>query len=473
MNSFSAALTNMDVEDNYNKSLFLFRRDLRVSDNSGLIEASASSETVVPCFIFDPRLASQNPHFSLNACQFMIESLRDLTRQVASERGLLCVFRGRPEAVVERLIAEEDLEAVFVNKDYTPFSRTRDAAIAKVCEKGGIAFHSSSDVLLHEPGEVLKDDGKPYTIFSHFLRKARSIPVRQVNAAKVNNLSNYRVASDNRELINELPHQNMRGIMHGGRSRSLETLANLYKFANYKTEREYPAKSGTTRLSAHNKFGTCSIREVYHSVVDKLGAEHQLTVELFWRDFYSHIAFFFPHIFSGSFYPKYDALVWNTPARKFDAWCTGHTGFPVVDAGMRELNATGFMHNRVRMIVASFLIKDLHVDWRLGERYFAQNLVDYDRTVNNGNWQWCASTGCDAQPYFRIFNPWLQQRRYDPDCTYIKTWIPELREIAPALLHSPDKLNNVAIPGYPAPIVDHAIESERAKKAYRTVAKGA
>ena len=461
------------MEDKYRRSLFLFRRDLRVRDNNGLIEASAASETVVPAFIFDPRLSSQNPYFSHNAFQFMVESLRDLARQVAAERGFLCVFHGRPEGVVERLIAEEDIEAVFVNTDYTPFSRTRDAAIAKVCDERHIAFHCCSDVLLHEPGDVLKDDGKPYTIFSHFLRKARSIPVRPVNATRVNNLSKLSIASESRErFYHELPDQNALRSVRGGRQQSLKTLANLRKFAAYETEREYPAKRGTTRLSAHNKFGTCSIREVYHSVVDKLGVEHRLIVELFWRDFYSHIAFFFPHIFHGSFYPKYDALVWDATTQKFDAWRTGRTGFPVVDAGMRELNATGFMHNRVRMIVASFLIKDLHIDWRRGERYFAQNLVDYDRAVNNGNWQWCASTGCDAQPYFRIFNPWLQQRRYDPDCRYIKTWIPELQEIAPALLHSPDKLNEVTIPGYPAPVVDHAIESERAKKAYRTVAKG-
>ncbi|MGZ8875564.1 MAG: cryptochrome/photolyase family protein [Halobacteriota archaeon] len=462
------------MEDKYRRSLFLFRRDLRVRDNSGLIEASAASETVIPAFIFDPRLASQNPYFSHNTFQFMVESLCDLARQVAAERSFLCVFRGRPEAVVERLIAEEEIEAVFVNRDYTPFSQTRDAAIAKLCDEYHNAFHCISDVLLHEPGDVLKDDGKPYTIFSYFLRKARSIPVRPVNAARVNNLSNLNIASESRERFNcELPDQNALRSVRGGRPQSLKTLTNLHKFVEYEIEREYPAKRGTTRLSAHNKFGTCSIREVYHSVVDKLGAEHQLIVELFWRDFYSHIAFFFPHIFRGSFYPKYDALAWDATTQKFDAWRTGRTGFPIVDAGMRELNTTGFMHNRVRMIVASFLVKDLHIDWRRGERYFAQNLVDYDRAVNNGNWQWCSSTGCDAQPYFRIFNPWMQQRRYDPDCRYIKTWIPELREIAPALLHSPDKLNEAAIPGYPAPIVNHAIESERAKKEYRTVAKGA
>jgi len=454
------------VEEKYGRSLFLFRRGLRVRDNSGLIEASSTSETVIPAFIFDPRLASQNPYFSHNAFQFMVESLYDLSRQVAAERGFLCVFRGRPEAVVERLIAEEDIEAVFVNKDYTPFSRTRDATIAKVCDEHHTAFYCCSDVLLHEPGDVLKDDGKPYTIFSHFLRKALTIPVRPVNVARVNNLSNLNIASESSEsFYHELPDQNALRSVRGGRPQSLKTLTNLHKCAQYETEREYPAKSGTTRLSAHNKFGTCSIREVYHAAVDKLGAEHQLIVELFWRDFYSHIAFFFPHIFHGSFYPKYDTLVWDTTTQKFDAWRSGRTGFPFVDAGMRELNASGFMHNRVRMIVASFLIKDLHVDWRWGERYFAQNLVDYDRAVNNGNWQWCASTGCDAQPYFRIFNPWLQQQRYDPDCRYIKTWIPELREVTPALLHSPEKLNAVTIPGYPTPIVDHAIESERAKKA--------
>jgi deoxyribodipyrimidine photo-lyase len=204
-------------------------------------------------------------------------------------------------------------------------------------------------------------------------------------------------------------------------------------------------------------------------VVSQLSAEHQLVVELLWRDFYSHIAFFFPHVFRSPFYPKYDALSWDNAAQKFDAWRAGQTGFPIVDAGMRELNATGFLHNRVRMITASFLIKDLHIDWRWGERYFAQNLVDFDRVVNNGNWQWCASTGCDAQPYFRIFNPWLQQKRYDPDCTYIKRWIPQLRAFAPILLHSPNKLAKTRIPGYPTPIVDHAAEAERAKETYRAV----
>jgi deoxyribodipyrimidine photo-lyase len=457
----------------YGKSIFLFRRDLRISDNTGLIEASQASETVVPLFIFDPRQGAQNPYFSPNAFQFMIESLEDLAHQVTVARGRLCIFRGRPETIVERLVAEEDIEAVFINKDYTPFSRTRDAAIKKACQNKDAAFRSCSDALLHKPIDVLKDDGKPYTIFSHFLRKARSIPVRPINAAEVDNLSDVRVASEQREIRDDtLKTPNQRTYARGGRAQALRVLATLHKFVDYATARNYPAKNATTRLSAHHKFGTCSIRETYHAITTQLGLEHQLIVELFWRDFYSQIAYFFPHVFGRSFHPQYDAMIWDTDPAKFSAWCAGRTGFPIVDAGMRELNATGFLHNRARMIVASFLTKDLHIDWRRGERYFAQKLVDYDPAVNNGNWQWCASTGCDAQPYFRIFNPWLQQRRYDPNCTYIKAWIPELRAIAPALIHSLDKLEDRQIPAYPAPIVDHPKESSLAKENFRRIAKG-
>jgi deoxyribodipyrimidine photo-lyase len=427
----------------------------------------------VPLFIFDPRQGTRNPYFSPNAFQFMIESLEDLAHQVTAARGRLSIFRGRPETIVDRLIAEEDIEAVFINKDYTPFSRTRDAAIAEACQNKDVAFRCCSDTLLHKPTDVLKDDGEPFTIFSHFLRKARSVPVRPTNVAEVCNLSNVRLALEQRETRDDaLKPSNQRTYMRGGRPQALEVLATLHLFVDYETARDYPAKNATTRLSAHHKFGTCSIRETYHAIATQLGLEHQLIIELFWRDFYSHIAYFFPHVFGGSFHQQYNAMVWDTDPAKFSAWCAGKTGFPIIDAGMRELNATGFLHNRVRMIVASFLTKDLHIDWRWGERYFAQKLVDYDPAVNNGNWQWCASTGCDAQPYFRIFNPWLQQRRYDPHCTYIKAWIPELRAIAPALVHSLDKLKGKTIPGYPAPIVDHPRESSRAKEAFRKIAKG-
>ncbi len=223
----------------------------------------------------------------------------------------------------------------------------------------------------------------------------------------------------------------------------------------------------TSRLSAHLKFGTCSVREVYYAIVQQLSPEHPLLRQLYWRDFFTHIAFHYPHVFGKAFHPQYDNLVWDNNRGHFQRWAEGTTGFPIVDAGMRELNATGFMHNRVRMIVASFLTKDLHISWRWGERYFAQHLVDYDPAVNNGNWQWAASTGCDAQPYFRIFNPWLQQQKFDPDCQYIYRWIPELNGIPATIIHKWYS-KHVDAP-YPAPMLDHARESQIAKERYKNL----
>ena len=221
---------------------------------------------------------------------------------------------------------------------------------------------------------------------------------------------------------------------------------------NYEQERDFPAIKGTSGLSAHHKFGTLSVREVFQRVKENLGLSHSLIRELFWRDFFTHIGFYFPRVFSGCFYQEYDAIQWENNQKKFKAWCQAETGFPLVDAGMRELLSTGFMHNRVRMVVASFLTKDLHIDWRWGEKYFAQHLVDYDPAVNNGNWQWAASTGCDAQPYFRIFNPWRQQERFDSDCKYIKKWLPELKNIPAKKIHRRTEVSE-SLCGYPAPIV--------------------
>ena len=240
----------------------------------------------------------------------------------------------------------------------------------------------------------------------------------------------------------------------GGRKNAQKVLNRLADFNDYDTDRDIPAKEATTGLSAHNKFGTVSIREVYHAVTDALGSSHTIIRELYWRDFFSHVAFHFPHIFGHAFHKKYEQLEWENSRKKFKVWCDGKTGFPIVDAGMRQLNVTGFMHNRVRMIVASFLVKDLHIDWRWGEKYFAQNLVDYDPAVNNGNWQWAASTGCDAQPYFRIFNPWIQGKKFDLDCIYIKKWVPELRKYSAKDIHRLEK--GGALDGYPEAIVDHS-----------------
>jgi deoxyribodipyrimidine photo-lyase len=238
-------------------------------------------------------------------------------------------------------------------------------------------------------------------------------------------------------------------------------------YKNYDDERNLPALKGTTLLGPHNKFGTVSIREVYHLVVESLGVNHTLIRELYWRDFFTHIAWHFPHVFGHAFHRHYDAINWSKDMKLFNAWSEGRTGYPIVDAGMRELVATGFMHNRVRMIVASFLVKDLHLNWRWGEAFFARHLTDYDPAVNNGSWQWAASTGCDAQPYFRIFNPWLQQKRFDAECVYIRRWVPELKNLSDKAIHELGNPDTGRPEKYPHPIVEHALQKIQAEEMFR------
>ncbi len=437
----------------FKKLLFIFRRDLRLEDNTGLIEALRQSKSVMPCFIFDPRQMEGQPYFGHPAFDFMTTSLHDLEAQLKSKGGRLYVFYGQPHEVVTSLIKAEHIDAVYVNQDYTPFSQARDSQIAKACDASKIAFHQSHDALLNPPQAILKDDGKPYTVYTPYAKKAMTVrvPLTQTNAH-----THYHTApcaiEDRRKFGKK--------TQHGGRSEALAILKQIKTYQAYDSERDFPALNKTTHLSAHHKFGTCSVRESYHAITKAFGMSHTLIRELYWRDFFTQVGFHFPHVLKGAFHKKYDGLTWENNDVYFKAWCEGTTGFPIVDAGMRELNATGFMHNRVRMIVASFLIKDLHIDWRRGEQYFAQRLVDYDPLVNNGNWQWAASTGCDAAPYFRIFNPWLQQKKFDPDAVYIKQWVPELRAVASKDIHDIAS-KGLKFDRYPNPIVWH--EEERAK----------
>jgi deoxyribodipyrimidine photo-lyase len=251
---------------------------------------------------------------------------------------------------------------------------------------------------------------------------------------------------------------------------ALKILKKLSSFSQYQKLRDFPAEEFSTSLSPYMKFTVCSPREVYYAICDRLSSRHELIRALYWRDFFTCIAFFFPHVFKSSFNPKFDKLKWSNNKKAFERWCEGTTGFPIVDAGMRELNTTGYMHNRVRMITASFLIKDLHIDWRWGEKYFAQNLIDYDPAVNNGNWQWVASTGCDAQPYFRIFNPWSQQKKFDADCLYIKRWVPELEKVPIKNIHGwYDEKLRTGSTNYPEPMIDHSEEAPIALNAYRAL----
>jgi deoxyribodipyrimidine photo-lyase len=379
------------------KSLFIFRRDLRLEDNTGLISAFNHGGRVIPCFILDKRLLDSTTIKSKNnnAIQFMIESLRDLEQQLDHKNARLHLFFGRPYNIIRELIAKENVDSVHFNDDYTAFSKKRDDDIYNLCKKKNIKCFRYSDLLLiNDPRSIVKPiDGKPYTVFTHFFNKAAEVsvlkPQRNIydNYFSCHSLSQELEHRKNEDTYDQiLETYNSRIYLQGGRSHCLKILKNIKKYQDYPHKKDTPAEEATTGLSAHNKFGTCSIREIYYTIIESLGNESPLLRQLYWRDFFTYIAYHFPYVFKQPFRLKYKKMQWKNDPEKFRQWCNGKTGFPIVDAGMRQLNMTGFIHNRVRLIVASFLTKDLHIDWRLGERYFAEKLVDYDPCVNNGNW---------------------------------------------------------------------------------------
>ncbi|HVV69895.1 MAG TPA: deoxyribodipyrimidine photo-lyase [Gammaproteobacteria bacterium] len=450
-------------------ALFIFRRDLRLTDNTALLAACKEYSLVLPCFIFDPRqIGGSNPYKSVNAIQFMVESLQDLERQLADKAGKLFLFYGAPDQVVMQLLRSLPIEAVFINADYTPFSQERDGLLEAVCRDHKVKFSVFDDALLNPPFAITKSDKSYYSVFTPYWKSASKVQVaRPVQLRK----AHFFIGKIKQALGIAIYHKvcpvtNTNLYQSGGRANALAILAVLAKFKDYTAHHDIAALENTC-LSAHLKFGTVSVREVFHAVQQALGENHPLLRQLYWRDFYTQIAFHAPFVFGHSYQKKYEKLWWSQDKSAFEKWCTGKTGFPLVDAGMRQLNQTGFMHNRVRMVVAAFLTKDLHIDWRWGERYFAQYLLDYDPAVNNGNWQWCASTGCDHQPWFRIFNPWLQQKKFDSNCDYIKRWVTELQDIEPSIIHRWYDAKSPAIKGYPRPMLDHATESDLTKKIFR------
>lgn len=448
----------------YAKSLFIFRRDLRLADNTALNAALDQSGQVLACFILDPSQIELHPYQSQPALQFMLKAVLDLQQQLSHHAAALNLFNDSPENIIRRLQAEQGIEAVFVNRDYTPFSRQRDAGLEQCCRELGLDFHSYADCLLTEPEQVLKKDQTPYQVFTAFYKQARQLPVALPQKLAKGEFVHDSAGQNFMDLIRRFAQPNHSGLV-GGRAAALMQLDRLTECLDYQQQRDYPALSATSGLSAYLKFGCCSVREAYYAVTEALGSEHPLLRQLYWRDFFTHIGFHFPHVFGHAFHSKYDAIAWQNNQGDFLRWTEGRTGFPIVDAGLRELNQTGYMHNRVRMIVASFLVKDLHISWRWGERYFARHLIDYDPCINNGNWQWAASTGCDAQPYFRIFNPWLQQQKFDPDCLYIKRWLPELRHFSATTIHQWHK--NQAVCAYPPPMLDHALRCRQAKALFQ------
>ena len=424
-----------------------FRRDLRLDDNHALFEALNSGLPVLPVFIFDKEILDRLQDRNDARVTFIHNSLSALNQQLKLYGSGIKFFHGNPVDAFRSLTGQYRIHAVYTNHDYEPYSIKRDKKIENLLIQTGISFHSFKDQVLFEKNEVVKEDGKPYTVYTPYSRKwfsrlnAESIPVYPSenkttaflnwNADEIPGLQSL---GFNESVLFIPPAEVRDSILH-----------------NYKLQRDFPAVSGTTRISVHLRFGTVSIRKL---VQKAQGLSTTFLNELCWREFYMMILWQSPHVATSAFKTAYDRIKWRNDELEFECWKAGKTGFPIVDAGMRELAATGFMHNRVRMIVASFLTKHLLIDWRWGEAWFAEKLLDFELASNNGGWQWAAGSGCDAAPYFRIFNPYEQTRKFDPELKYIRTWIPELDEAS-----------------YPQPIVDHKEARERCLRVYSQALK--
>jgi len=450
-------------------ALVCLRRDLRLHDNTALLAAMKESEQVSLCFVFDPQQLRKHKHHSLPALAFMLQSLLDVHQELGSLGAGLHVLEGEPSTEIGSLVQAQGMDAVFINRDYTPFARTRDTHIHNTLAENNIPCFWFDDALLNTPESIRNGSGLPYKVFTAFFIACSKIQINLPEYINIREQLKPMIAEQHQqqsEKISSVQSLSQVGMSaHAGRSYGLGILESLVDYTDYKAQRDIPALNATTHLSAHLKFGTLSVREVHQYVFQLLGEEHPLIRQLYWRDFFTHVAFNRPEVFGKPFLSQFQYMVWENNNEKFNAWCEGNTGFLIVDAGMRELQATGYMHNRVRMITASFLVKDLHIDWRWGEAWFARHLEDYDPAINNGNWQWAASTGCDAQPWFRIFNPWRQQERFDAQGIYIKRWLPHLEDVPEKTLLHWYELGDASL--HPLPIVEHKLAAAHAKSMYQ------
>ncbi len=429
-------------------NIFWFRRDLRLDDNAGLYHALKSNNPVVPVFIFDTNILDKLEDKQDRRVEFIHAALEEIQEKLIKTGSSIEVYYGTPQDVYQQLLKKYSIETVFTNHDYEPYALEREKLISDLLKAHGGELRTYKDQVVLEKDEVLKDDGKPYTVFTPYSRKWKAVltgfhlkpyPTKKY----VNNF--FKQAE---KKIPSLKSIGFEAVEKPFPSKQL----NEELIRRYGKQRDYPAINGTSKLGVHLRFGTISIRKL--AAEAKELSETYLN-ELIWRDFYHNILWHFPHVGNGqAFKPEYDLIHWRNDEGEFEKWCTGQTGYPIVDAGMRELNATGYMHNRVRMIVASFLTKHLLLDWRLGEAYFAKKLLDFDLAANNGGWQWAAGCGCDAAPYFRIFNPRLQTEKFDKDLKYIRKWVPELDSF-----------------DYCKPIVEHEFARKRCLEVYSKVLK--
>ena len=415
---------------------FWFRRDLRLNDNVGLHAALQAGE-VQPVFIFDTNildgLRTDDPRVS-----FIHSRLQELNMQLSKYDSALHTYYGDPLEIWRGLLSDNDIQAVYYNRDYEPYARSREKVLKSFFSAHGVDFKGYKDQVIFEAHDVLKSDGQPYTIFTPYMKKW----LERYNDVEIKDsaLRFGQFIRGARRIIplNQLGFEESRIEIKPYRFHGLE---------DYHNVRDYPELDQTSHLSVHLRFGTVSVREC---VQNAMNINETFLSELIWREFFMQILYHFPHVVTHNFKAKYDAIEWRNEKGDFEAWCQGKTGYPFVDAGMRELNETGYMHNRVRMVTASFLVKHLLLDWRRGEKYFAEKLLDYDLSANNGNWQWAAGTGCDAAPYFRIFNPTAQMKKFDSHMHYTRKWVKDLDEKS-----------------YPQPIVDHRFARERCLNVYK------
>jgi deoxyribodipyrimidine photo-lyase len=419
-------------------SVFWFRRDLRLYDNTALNKALESGCKVLPIFIFDQNIIDELPADDPRI-SFIYDTIFKINKELNRYGSSLKIIKGDPIKVWEELISEFEIEHVFWNKDYEPYAVSRDNQIKQLLSTKGINFSDFKDQVIFEENDILKADGKPYTIFTPYKNKCLQ---------KLNQLSIKVDVQVNFELFYSsiFPFPALSDIGFKKSQIKVKDFC-LDHLEQYAAKRDYPFDDVTSYLSPHLRFGTVSIRKIFNELKT---SDEVFQSELIWREFFMQILFHFPDVLNENFKRKYDGIRWRNSESDFKLWCLGKTGYPLVDAGMRQLNQTGYMHNRVRMITASFLVKHLLIDWRWGEAYFAQKLLDYELSSNNGNWQWAAGTGCDAAPYFRIFNPIEQLKKFDKDLRYVKKWIPEFGTIK-----------------YPEPIVEHKFARERALKTYK------
>jgi len=440
--------------------LFIFRRDFRIKDNTAWNEMIKEYNNIYPIFIFTPEQIDNNKYKSDNAIQFMIESLIELKKRIN-----LTFCYGNIEDVINDIINKNNIDAIYTNTDYTPYSLKREILIEKIAKNKDIIFKYFHDITLFEPKSIKTISGQIYQKFTPFYNQCMKEKVRKpitnknkVNIKKVN--TKYEI---NKKKIDNKYIYNNDIFIHGGRINAIKILKNINKFNKYDKTRNI-LNINTTNLSAYLKFGCVSIREAYYQIKKQQGKKAALIRQLIWRDFYYHLGDGFIDRFGNSLKEQYDNIKWDNNIKLFNKWKNGETGFPIVDACMRQLNKTGYMHNRGRLIVSSFLIKNLMIDWRWGEKYFAQKLIDYDVFVNQGNWQWTSGSGADSQPYFRVFNPALQSEKFDPDAKYIKKWIPELKDIEPKHIHYWEEYYNDS---YIKPIINYKESKIKSIKMYK------